>query len=78
MKKKEVNPQEIYERALTKYYYPTNPIWRRWKHEQFPFAGNKVDVLMRIKELMEQGFEVKGGYSKTKIRGNHDHWLFYR
>ena len=38
--------------------------------------GKMFDV--RVKELLEQGYKVKGGYYATSVRGYHNRVIYYK
>lgn len=50
------------------------PAGKGWRLERLFGIGQ----MNRIRELLEQGNEIRAGYHITNVRGYHDHILFYR
>ena len=64
--KKWLNPRD--EKFLDAYHF--EEIFRS------EIEGKKFDD--RVKELIEQGYNVKGGYFATSVRGYHRREIFYK
>ena len=64
---------QLYER----YYRPSNPIFDgEWWCQLAPKKQAETEAVIR--QLLEDGREVRTGYAATSVRGYHDHYIFYK
>ncbi len=74
-----MNIEEIiekeYSNMFTKYRHG-NHNWFSGKKYKWMEAPQQSKEKMR--ELINNGYEVKGGYSTTSVKGYHNHIIFYR
>lgn len=76
-----MNIEEIIETEynnMFKRYRNGNHSWFGGKTYQWMEAPRVGDTKEKMRELINKGYEIKGGYSTTSVRGYHNHIIFYR
>lgn len=65
--------EKIAKRVFHQYVNQYADQYRDWRSEWV-----RGDARLRIKELLEQGYKVTGGYYATAVKGYHDYRIFYK
>jgi len=70
-------PEYLYEKMFSVYHSPYSNIWSDCNYIDV-HRYSKIAIITKIKELINEGYKVKCGYSSTSIRNVHHYYIFYK